>query len=39
MMTMVENEYGSIAEESLEELRAETPQDKITLKQRSIQTR
>jgi hypothetical protein len=38
-MIMVGNEYGSIAEESLKELRAETPQGKITLKQRSIQTR
>jgi len=38
MTAMTQNEYNSIANESLEELREETPSGKIELKQRSIQT-
>jgi len=36
---MTQTEYQNIANESLEELKEETPQEKIELKQRSIQTR
>lgn len=39
MIAMTQNEYNSIAEKSLKELRAETPDTKIKLKQRRIQTR
>ena len=39
MIAMIQNEYNSIADESLEQLREETPEAKIELKQRSIQTR
>jgi len=36
---MTETEYKNIANESLKELKKETPQGKIELKQKRIQTR
>lgn len=36
---MTQNEYENIADQSLEKLKRETPEGKIKLKQRSIQTR
>jgi hypothetical protein len=39
MISMTENEYQNIANESLEELKKETPQTEIKIKHREIQTR
>jgi hypothetical protein len=39
MIAMAQTEYNSIANESLEELRQETPQTKIKLKKKTIQTK
>ena len=39
MIAMTETEYKNIADQSLEKLKQETPQGKIELKQKRIQTR
>ncbi|MFB6174366.1 MAG: hypothetical protein ABEJ87_00125 [Candidatus Nanohalobium sp.] len=38
MITMTQNEYESIADEGLEELKSETPKQDVELKKMSIQT-
>ncbi len=39
MIAMTQNEYESIAEEGLEELKSETPKEEVELKKMRISTR